>query len=161
MCHAQSIVSSERRAHELTGKVETCKLLISLQRSLYIYPQLLPRLQIDSIIWQIIKTMSPTILKAAILIISDTASQNPATDATGNVLRELFSSDGQNQWEVVETKIVPDHIEQIQRAITQWTDEDAPVNLIVTSGGTGFAVKDNTPEVRDGFAWSSLVMKRS
>jgi gephyrin len=102
--------------------------------------------------------MSSTILRAAILIISDTASQDPATDTTQNVLKEVFGSDGQDQWEVIETKVVPDDINQIQSAVTQWTDQDTPVNLIVTSGGTGFAVKDNTPEVRNSSAW---VIKRS
>ncbi|KAI9774310.1 MAG: hypothetical protein M1840_004204 [Geoglossum simile] len=88
--------------------------------------------------------MTSTILKAAILIVSDTASQNPATDTTGNVLREVFSSDGRDQWEVIKTKIVPDNYNQIQDAVTKWTDRG--VNLIVTSGGTGFAVNDSTPE---------------
>ena len=90
--------------------------------------------------------MSTAILKAAILIVSDTASQNPAADTTGNVLNEVFTG-SQSQWEVIETKIVPDNIEHIQHATTQWADRDVPVNLIVTSGGTGFAVRDNTPEV--------------
>ena len=103
--------------------------------------------------------MSSTTLKAAILIISDTASRDPAADTTGNVLKEVFSSDSQDHpWEVVGTKIVPDHITKIQRAITHWTDRDVPVNLIVTSGGTGFAVKDNTPEVRSSLSWA---IKRS
>jgi molybdopterin biosynthesis enzyme MoaB len=94
--------------------------------------------------------MSSTTLKAAILIISDTASQNPTSDATGNILKDVFDTDGRGQWEVVETKIVPDNIDQIQHAVTQWTDQlDVVVNLILTSGGTGFAVKDNTPEVRE------------
>ncbi|KAH0542007.1 hypothetical protein FGG08_003556 [Glutinoglossum americanum] len=91
--------------------------------------------------------MSPTILKAAILIISDTAFLDPLTDTTGDILRDVFHIDGRGQWEVVETKIVPDNIGQIQRAVTQWTDQlDVAVNLVVTSGGTGFAVKDKTPE---------------
>jgi molybdopterin biosynthesis enzyme MoaB len=94
--------------------------------------------------------MSSTTLKAAILIISDTASQNPTSDVTGNILKDIFDTEGRGQWGVVETKIVPDNIDQIQHAVTQWTDQlDVVTNLILTSGGTGFAVKDNTPEVRE------------
>ena len=45
-------------------------------------------------------------------------------------------------------QIIPDDVLEIQRAITRWTDQgDERINLVVTSGGTGFAVKDLTPEV--------------
>ena len=46
---------------------------------------------------------------------------------------------------------VPDDVLEIQRSIQAWSDDaDSKVNLIVTSGGTGFAVKDRTPEVSLG-----------
>jgi len=90
-------------------------------------------------------------LKAAILIISTTASKDPSQDAAGPTLQSVFEESA-GQWEVVETKIVGDNVLDIQRAVTQWTDNHAAnggpsVNLIVTSGGTGFAESDNTPEV--------------
>lgn len=87
-------------------------------------------------------------LKAAILIISETASRDPSSDTCRCILQQLFEEDGGDQWEVVGSKIVPDNVIAIQRAVTGWTDEDhLTVNLIVSSGGTGFAVKDSTPEV--------------
>lgn len=87
-------------------------------------------------------------LRAAILIISDTASQNASTDKCIPTLEAVFSEAGTDQWSMAETKIVPDDISEIQGAIKTWSDDDgSKVNLIVTSGGTGFAVKDNTPEV--------------
>jgi len=154
MCHAQPIISSEKK-----GQVGTCKLLILLQSSLSTFiHSYYPAFELITSLWRVVRIMSSTILKAAILVISDTASQNPATDTTGNVLKEVFSSDGQGQWEVIETKIVPDDFNQIQSAVTQWADQDMPANLIVTSGGTGFAVKDNTPEVRSD---SSQVIEHS
>lgn len=92
-------------------------------------------------------TMAETKLKPAILIISDTASQNPASDKTVNVLSTSFAVAGPGTWESPVTKIVPDSVLDIQRAICDWTDGPDWFNLILLSGGTGFAVKDNTPEV--------------
>ncbi len=92
--------------------------------------------------------MSLQKLKAAILIISDTASRDPSSDRCQFILQQVFKEDGGDQWEVVGSKIIPDNVIDIQRAVTGWTDEDhLTVNLIVSSGGTGFAVKDSTPEV--------------
>ncbi|KAJ9644553.1 hypothetical protein H2199_003516 [Coniosporium tulheliwenetii] len=90
--------------------------------------------------------MSGNKLRAAILIISETASQDLSTDKCGPILQDVFRDDGGDQWEVAETKIVPDSILDIQSAIKQWSDGEDALNLIVTSGGTGFAVKDQTPE---------------
>lgn len=88
-----------------------------------------------------------TKLKAAVLIVSDTASKDASTDRCIPVLKDVFDSVGDNQWELTETQIVPDDILTIQKTIRWWSDGPEPVNLIVTSGGTGFATKDVTPEV--------------
>ncbi len=85
-------------------------------------------------------------LKAAILIISDTAAQDPSTDKACDVLKDTFSNSGGDQWNIVQSKIVPDSIPDIQRTVMQWSDGEDFVNLIVTTGGTGFTSKDNTPE---------------
>ena len=90
--------------------------------------------------------MSKTTLTAAVLVVSTTASKDPSTDASDSTLRSVFESDGGRNWEVVETKIVSDDVPQIQQQITRWTDGAEPVNLIITTGGTGFAVTDYTPE---------------
>jgi molybdopterin biosynthesis enzyme MoaB len=86
-------------------------------------------------------------LRAAILIVSTTASQDPTTDAAENALRSVFEQDGAERWHIVEAKIVPDSVALIQRQLMLWTDAADPVNLAVTTGGTGFAVSDQTPEV--------------
>jgi hypothetical protein len=88
-----------------------------------------------------------TKLKAAILIVSDTASKDASTDKCIPVLKDVFGTVGDDQWEVTETGIVPDDVLTIQKSIRKWTDGSEAVNLIVTSGGTGFATKDVTPEV--------------
>lgn len=91
--------------------------------------------------------MSRTTLKAAALIVSETASNDHASDKCIPILKEVFDNLGNGQWEVAATEIVPDSILDIQKSIRAWTDCENPINLIVTSGGTGFAVKDVTPEV--------------
>jgi gephyrin len=91
--------------------------------------------------------MTDTKLKAAILIVSETASQDPSTDKCIPILQDAFAHLGNDQWEVASTEIVPDSVLHIQKSIRTWTDGEDSVNLIVTSGGTGFATKDVTPEV--------------
>jgi len=87
-------------------------------------------------------------LKAAILVISTTAAKEHSQDTSGAILEGVFSQEGDGRWEVVETKIVGDFTQDIQNSIKGWTDRDDPVNVIVTTGGTGFAIHDVTPEVR-------------
>jgi len=91
--------------------------------------------------------MSDIKLRAAILIISDTAFRDPSSDKAGDILKETFASEVKKQWVTLETKIVADSVLDIQHSIQGWTDTGNPVNLIVTTGGTGFATKDYTPEV--------------
>ncbi|KAL2200698.1 MoaB/Mog domain-containing protein [Corynascus similis CBS 632.67] len=85
-------------------------------------------------------------LKAAILVVSTTATKEPSTDAADAALRQVFEQEGGGRWHVVDTKIVSDITTQIQRQVTLWTDGTEPVNLVITTGGTGFAVADHTPE---------------
>lgn len=85
-------------------------------------------------------------LKAAILIVSDTASQDPASDQTASALSPILTAEG--KWEPPAIKIVPDNVFHIQQSVCDWTDGPNWYNLILLSGGTGFAVRDNTPEVR-------------
>ncbi|KAK4134110.1 hypothetical protein BT67DRAFT_402942 [Trichocladium antarcticum] len=87
-----------------------------------------------------------TPLKAAILVVSTTAAKDPSTDAADAALRDVFAQDGGAHWAVAESRIVSDVTVDIQRQITLWADAADPVNLVVTTGGTGFAVVDNTPE---------------
>lgn len=86
-------------------------------------------------------------LRAAIIIVSETAHADPSTDKCIPALQEIFATDGDGKVDASDTAIVPDDVLQIQHAIIQRTDDPNPVNLIVTSGGTGFTVKDVTPEV--------------
>jgi gephyrin len=91
--------------------------------------------------------MSSPTLKAAILVVSTTASKDPTTDSSGGILKDVFDQDGGGKWEVVDTRIVGDVVLDIQRTITGWTDQENAVNVIISTGGTGFAIHDSTPEV--------------
>ncbi|KAJ6780824.1 hypothetical protein PWT90_00511 [Aphanocladium album] len=95
-------------------------------------------------------------LTAAILIVSTTAALDPSTDSAGAVLREVLKVDGAGKWTVTDEKIVSDNVIDIQQQIMRWADgPDAP-NFILTTGGTGFAVSDATPE-----AVSALLHKQA
>lgn len=87
-------------------------------------------------------------LKAAILIVSTTVANGSTTDTAGQTLRSVFEAESLGKWEVVSVQAVSDDVEQIQSQIKKWTDEGADdISLIITTGGTGFAVADQTPEV--------------
>ena len=91
---------------------------------------------------------SPSKLKVGIIIVSETAYKDASTDKCIPALRQVFDEHGGDQWSVEGSSIVPDDALSIQRAITNWTDGNDVLNLVVSSGGTGFAQKDITPEVR-------------
>lgn len=81
-----------------------------------------------------------TPLKVAILTVSDTRSL--ADDASGDLLVALAQEDGH---QVVERDLQRDDIYQIRARISQWIAA-AEVQVIVTTGGTGFTGRDSTPE---------------
>jgi molybdenum cofactor synthesis domain-containing protein len=81
-------------------------------------------------------------LKAAIVTVSDRSARGERPDASGPKLAESLRAAG---FEVVSFKIVPDESEEIERELKRLADEVA-VPLILTTGGTGFAARDVTPE---------------
>ncbi|KAK7432635.1 hypothetical protein QQZ08_000843 [Neonectria magnoliae] len=90
--------------------------------------------------------MASAPLKATLLIVSTTAAQDATADASGPILTQVLKDEGDGKWEVLETAIVSDDVLQIQRQIIAWADGPDGINLIVTTGGTGFASSDGTPE---------------
>ncbi len=79
-------------------------------------------------------------LTAAILTISDTRSAGTREDTTTALMTELLTQIGV---EVVAARLVPDEEEQIAAAIVELCEA---ANLVLTSGGTGLAPRDVTPE---------------
>ena len=78
-------------------------------------------------------------MNAAVLTISDRVSRGAADDTSGNALDELLRSDGYE----VTRRVVPDEADEIAAAIEDLA-ADAP--LVLTTGGTGVAPRDVTPE---------------
>jgi gephyrin len=89
----------------------------------------------------------PEPFRVAILIISDTASRDASTDKVIPTLIQTFTDFPEKSWSIRKSKIVPDDLEAIQQVIVKWAEVGEQVDLIVTSGGTGFSQKDVTPEV--------------
>jgi len=78
-------------------------------------------------------------LKAAVLTISDRVSRGEAKDGSGDTLEQLLCADGYE----VTRRLVSDEAEEIAAAIRELADEAA---LVLTTGGTGLAARDVTPE---------------
>jgi molybdenum cofactor synthesis domain-containing protein len=79
-------------------------------------------------------------VKAAVLTISDGVHAGVREDASGAVLDELLRGDGYD----VSRTVVPDDAYAIAQAIRELAGEGSL--LILTTGGTGFAPRDVTPE---------------
>lgn len=82
-------------------------------------------------------------LQAAILTVSDRASQGVYEDVTSPALSNLLYD--KLNFHVVSTKIVPDEKEEISNCLKTWVDT-GDIDLILTTGGTGCAPRDVTPE---------------
>ena len=81
-------------------------------------------------------------MRIGIIIISDRSAQGIREDACGPLLAEKIL---QNNWKVVKQTIIPDEIDIIKATLSDWADADE-VDVILTSGGTGFSKRDVTPE---------------
>ena len=79
--------------------------------------------------------------KIGIITVSDRSSRGEREDLSGPEIRKWAERQG---YEVAEETIVPDDLEDIKRALTDFSDKG--ITLIFTTGGTGFAPRDNTPE---------------
>lgn len=81
-------------------------------------------------------------IKAVVITVSDSRSRAGAEDRSGAVLVECLQVLGA---EIIEKIIVSDELAPLIKVLRENADR-AEVNLIVTTGGTGFAPRDNTPE---------------
>jgi molybdopterin adenylyltransferase len=83
-------------------------------------------------------------VRAAVVTVSDGVSAGVREDLSGDVLAELLRDEGFE----VERTVVPDDVEPIADAIRAFGDSG--VSLVLTTGGTGFAPRDVTPEATRG-----------
>jgi molybdopterin adenylyltransferase len=79
-------------------------------------------------------------MTAAVLTVSDSSAQSQRSDLSGPAVAELLR---QNGFDVARQEIVPDEQATIESALIDLSDQ---VQLIVTTGGTGIADRDVTPE---------------
>jgi molybdopterin adenylyltransferase len=81
--------------------------------------------------------------RVGILTVSDRSARGERDDASGPVIRSF--AEERLQWIVVAQQIVPDERAKIRETLIDWCD-DLRLNAIFTTGGTGFAPRDVTPE---------------
>ena len=79
---------------------------------------------------------------AAIVTLSDKGSQGEREDKSGPAIQEILEKAGYN---VIETLLLPDGIQPLAAQLSRLADQ-RQVNVIFTTGGTGFSERDLTPE---------------
>lgn len=91
------------------------------------------------------------LIRVGVLTVSDRCYQGVRDDFSGPVLLEAVIKLG---WMVISTDVVPDELDKISSMLRNWVDSHT-VDLILTTGGTGFAPRDVTPEA------TTLVIERN
>ena len=83
-----------------------------------------------------------TQIRAVVITVSDACSRGERADASGEALVRLLGETGA---EIVAKEIVSDDLDPLIERLRTYADRD-DVNLVITTGGTGFSPRDNTPE---------------
>jgi molybdenum cofactor synthesis domain-containing protein len=81
-------------------------------------------------------------MKFGILTISDRSSRGERLDASGPALQEAVTAQG---WQVLRRQVIADDLTAIQQLLVDWS-ESGDLDVILTTGGTGFSPRDVTPE---------------
>ena len=81
-------------------------------------------------------------LRFGILTLSDRSSRGERADSSGPALALLIQAEG---WSVTKQSILPDEESAIREILVNWADS-AELDVILTTGGTGFSPRDVTPE---------------
>ncbi|XP_043929878.1 gephyrin isoform X18 [Protopterus annectens] len=91
-------------------------------------------------------------IRVGVLTVSDSCYRNLAEDRSGVNLKDVVQDPSLLGGIISAYKIVPDEVDVIKEVLVDWCDEKE-LNLILTTGGTGFSPRDVTPEVL--LIWSS------
>lgn len=81
-------------------------------------------------------------IRVGILTISDRSAEGQRADLSGPALADFSAREG---WTVVHTAVIPDEQEEIESVLKEWCDSGT-IDLLLTTGGTGFSPRDVTPE---------------
>ena len=87
-------------------------------------------------------------IRAVVITVSDRCSRGEQRDESGPALVELLRGAGAH---VVVAEVLSDDLEPLAQKLSAYADRE-DVNLIATTGGTGFGPRDNTPEA----TWSVI-----
>uniref|UniRef100_A0A3P9AP30 MoaB/Mog domain-containing protein n=1 Tax=Esox lucius TaxID=8010 RepID=A0A3P9AP30_ESOLU len=150
-----------RRPHYTTLRAVRCRLVASLISetayfpppplvqcsllSIHIGPSVRARAVVNMASEGMILTNHDHQIRVGILTVSDSCFRNLAEDRSGVNLKDLVHDPSLLGGIVSSYKIVPDEIDEIKETLVDWCDEKE-LNLILTTGGTGFAPRDVTPE---------------
>ena len=85
------------------------------------------------------------IFRVGILTLSDKGSRGERVDTSGPGLREVIAAQLQAHAEIAVYEVIPDEQTEIEQKLKEWVD-NLNLNLILTTGGTGVAPRDVTPE---------------
>ena len=83
-------------------------------------------------------------MRIGILTVSDRSARGARPDTSGPLIADIVAS-RLNGATVVRRHILPDEQDAIRQTLTEWSDRD-DLDVILTTGGTGFAPRDVTPE---------------
>jgi molybdenum cofactor synthesis domain-containing protein len=81
-------------------------------------------------------------IRAAVLVVSDRVAAGTHDDESGKSARSLLGEWG---YDVVHQDVVPDDDDALEKRLCHYADQDG-LDLVITTGGTGFAQRDITPE---------------
>jgi molybdopterin adenylyltransferase len=81
-------------------------------------------------------------LRFALLTVSDRSARGERPDSSGPALAEMIKQQG---WSVARQAILPDDLKILRETLAAWVDR-GDADIILTTGGTGFAPRDVTPE---------------
>lgn len=81
-------------------------------------------------------------VRVAILTVSDRSSAGKREDLSGPALVDAVEA---QDWQVYDSAVVPDDSQPIQQKLIDWSDS-GEVDIVLTTGGTGFSRRDITPE---------------
>lgn len=81
-------------------------------------------------------------IKFGIISVSDRSFIGKRPDTAGPAIKDILIS---HNWQIVKQKIIPDEIATIQNTLERWSDS-GEIDVLITTGGTGFSLRDVTPE---------------
>jgi molybdopterin adenylyltransferase len=81
-------------------------------------------------------------IRFGILTLSDRSSRGERADSSGPALALLIQAEG---WSIAKQSLLPDDVSAVRQILIDWADSDE-MDVILTTGGTGFSPRDVTPE---------------